>query len=117
LIAVPTFDSTPGIAEQMWSHVVMRAVENRVAAVKTGHAYGAAIVDPYGRIVDMKITTSGERLTLIGDVPLGATDALYTRVGDWMGWLCLAGFIFFTVFVEVTNRRQRRAQKTAAVAD
>ncbi len=50
LIAVPTFDATPGIAEQMWTHVVMRAVENRVAMVKTGHAYGSAIIDAYGRL-------------------------------------------------------------------
>jgi len=70
-IAISTYDSTPGIAEQMWIHVVMWTVENRVAAVKTGHAYGSAAIDSYGRVVDSRVTIGGERLMVIDDVPLG----------------------------------------------
>jgi len=117
LIAAPTFDSTPGIAEQMWTHAVMRTVENRVAMVKTGHRYGSAIIDPYGRIVDIKTTIGGERLTLIDDLPLGSGNTPLVKVGDWLGWLSLAGFIFFLVFEEVTKRRQKKqAQEKADAA-
>ena len=108
LIAIPTYDSTPGIAEQMWTHVVMRTVENRVAAVKTGHAYGSAIVDPYGRVVDSMVTVGGERLMVIDDVPLGTGRTPLVKVGDWLGWLCLAGIIFFWVFMEVDKRRRKK---------
>jgi len=31
---------------------------------------------------------------------------LYTQVGDWMGWLSLAGFVFFIVLPEVLKKRQ-----------
>ena len=116
LIAAPTFDSTPGIAEQMWTHAVMRTVENRVAMVKTGHAYGSAIVDPYGRVVDMVVTAGGERLMLIDDVPLGTGNTLLVKVGDWLGWLSLAGLVFFWVFMEVEKRRHKQAQEKADAA-
>jgi apolipoprotein N-acyltransferase len=39
-------------------------------------------------------------LLLVADVPLGSGGALYTRLGDWMGWLSLGGFVFFVVFMQ-----------------
>jgi apolipoprotein N-acyltransferase len=112
LIAAPTFDSTPGIAEQMWTHAVMRAVENRAAMVKTGHMYGSAIIDPYGRVVNTKTTIAGEQLVLIDDLPLGTGSTLLVQVGDWLGWVCLAGFVLFTMFQSVTQRRAKKATQS-----
>ena len=116
LIAAPTFDSTSGIAEQMWTHAVMRTVENRVAMVKTGHMYGSAIIDPYGRLVDNEITTEGEQLILINDVPLGTGNTLLVRVGDWLGWLCLAGLVFFWVFMDREKKQHKKLAQEATNA-
>jgi apolipoprotein N-acyltransferase len=105
LIAVPTLE-IPGIALEQVAQSVMRAVENRVVVVKSDVAYAAAIVDPYGRILALRDgSPDGAAFALVSDVPLGSSDTLYSRVGDWVGWLSLAGFVFFMVFQTVTMRR------------
>lgn len=105
LIAVPTLE-VPGIALEQVAQSVLRAVENRVAVVKTDAAYAAAIIDPYGRILALRnASPDGAAFALVADVPLGAANTLYSRVGDWMGWLSLAGFIFFMVLQEIEKRR------------
>jgi hypothetical protein len=35
---------------------------------------------------------------LIADLPLGTADSLYLILGDWLGWIALAGMAFFTFF-------------------
>ncbi|MBN2548455.1 MAG: carbon-nitrogen hydrolase family protein [Anaerolineales bacterium] len=105
LISVPTLE-IPGIALEQVAQSVLRAVENRVAVVKTDVAYAAAIIDPYGRIIALRDgSPDGAAFALTADVPLGTSAAPYTRLGDWVGWLCLAGFVFFTGFQEVSKRQ------------
>ncbi len=107
LIAVPTLE-VPGIALEQVVQSVLRAVENRVAVVKTDVAYAAAIVDPYGHILALRDgSPDGAAFALVSDVPLGSSNTLYSGVGDWVGWLCLAGFVFFVVFQAVTMRRPK----------
>ncbi len=96
LIAVPSFD-WPAIAAKHYSHVVFRAVENRVAMVKADIAFDSAIIDPYGRIIKRAVKPESEPATLVADVPLGTANAPAIFLGDWVGWLCLAGMIFFIV--------------------
>jgi apolipoprotein N-acyltransferase len=102
--------------EQGWTNTVFRAVENRVAAVYTHVAYASAIIDPYGRLVALELTPEGKRLTLVADVPLGAGNAPLVRLGDWLGWVCLAGYIFIMVFMEVKKRQKKQAQEKADAA-
>jgi apolipoprotein N-acyltransferase len=116
LIAAPTFDATPGIAEQMWTHAVMRTVENRVAMVKTGHRYGSAIIDSYGRLVKNTLTLDGEELILVDDVRLGTANTLVMRIPDWLGWVSLAGFVFFMVYMEREKKNQKKAAGVASEA-
>jgi apolipoprotein N-acyltransferase len=107
LITVPTLEM-PGIAIEQVAQSVLRAVENRVSVVKADVAYASAIIDPYGRIVAMHDgSPSGVASALVADIPLGMTTTFYSRVGDWVGWLSLAGFVFFIVLQE-TNRRQKK---------
>ena len=54
---------------------------------------------------------AGVDSVLIADVPLGTADSLYVKLGDWVGWLSLAGFVFFIVFTPVIKRRTQ-AQET-----
>jgi apolipoprotein N-acyltransferase len=104
IIAVPSFD-WPEIAAKHYSHVVFRAVENRVAIVKADVAFDSAIVDPYGRILARAVTPEGEQAVLVADVPLGSADAPVIRLGDWVGWLCVVGMIILAALDVVTARR------------
>jgi apolipoprotein N-acyltransferase len=97
LIGVPSND-WGGIADKHYTHVVFRAIENRVAMVKADGGYDSAIVDPYGRILALSSFPEGGGATLVADVLLGSGEGtLNTRLGDWVGWLGIAGLIFFAV--------------------
>ena len=62
------------------------------------------IVDPFGRIVAQANLPEGVANALVADVPLGTGDTLYAKfLGDWMGWISLAGFIVFSM---VINRKK-----------
>ena len=96
LIGVPSND-WGGIADKHFTHVVFRAIENRVAMVKADGGYDSAIVDPYGRINALAAFPEGGGATLVADVLLGdGRGTIYTRLGDWVGWLGIAGMVFFT---------------------
>ncbi len=94
LIAVPSND-WPGIADKHYTHVVFRAIENRIAMVKSDSGYDSAIIDPYGRVIALAVFPEGGEATLVADVPLGSGDSIAVRLGDWVGWLSLAGMVFF----------------------
>jgi len=113
LVMVPT-RMFAGVWKEMQVQAVFRAVENRVSTVMVDGAYRTTMVDPYGRIVADQVTPEGGPLTLVADVPLGSPNAPYTRLGDWVGWLCLAGWIAFMVFQSVT--RQTKAGDTGRAA-
>jgi apolipoprotein N-acyltransferase len=87
---VPSNDSVPSLARTHYTHMVFRAIENRVALVKADRMRDAAVIDPWGRVVAKVVDPAGRRSTLIADVPPGTHDALLVRFGDWLGWLCLA---------------------------
>jgi apolipoprotein N-acyltransferase len=85
-------------------------VENQVAVVVTGVADVAAIINPDGSLVALDLNPDGSRLTLVGDVTLGSGNAPYSSIGDVLGWISLAGFIFVLVFQSIV---QKRAKKVA----
>jgi apolipoprotein N-acyltransferase len=116
LIAVPTLETyIPGLEKFFIIQTLFRAVENRVTTVKADVAYSSAIVDPYGRILARRSgAPEGSAFALLADVPLGTGNTFFSRVGDWVGWLSLAGFAFFIFLPEVIKRRQTREAKHAA---
>lgn len=102
LITVPALETgAPGLGWEQRPQVVLRAVENRVAAVKVDAAGIAMVVDPYGRILAHK--DAPEPFALVADVPMGTRNTLYTRLGDWMGWISLVGVVVFNI---VINRKK-----------
>lgn len=97
LIGVPSND-WGSIAKIHYTHLVFRAVENQVAMVKADGGYDSAIVAPDGRILAFVSFTEGGGATLVAEVPLGSGNGtLTTHVGDWAGWLGLAGIAFFSL--------------------
>jgi apolipoprotein N-acyltransferase len=116
LLAVPTFEAyIPGFERIFYIQMVFRSVENRIATIKADTAFSSAIVDPYGRVLELRSgAPDGEAFALVADVPRGSSDTLYTRLGDWVGWLSLAGFVFFMILPEVIKRRQKREAAAAS---
>lgn len=107
LITMPALEGTDVAGWEQRSQVVLRAAENRVAFVKVDNAGIGMIVDPYGRIVAQK--TSTEPYALVADVSLGTGNTLYTKfLGDWMGWVGLAGLVIFNVAI---NKKQKGGVK------
>jgi apolipoprotein N-acyltransferase len=77
--------------------MVMRAVENGIAMVKADTAFDSAVVGPDGQIVDWVADPGTTEAVLVADVPLGGGGTPYTRMGDWVGWVSVAGMALFTI--------------------
>ena len=97
MIGIPSNDWS-SIADKHYTHVVFRAVENRVAMVKADGGFNSAIIDPYGRIVDLAVFPDSGEATLVADVQIGdGQGTISTHLGDWAGWISLMGMVFFAV--------------------
>jgi apolipoprotein N-acyltransferase len=110
LVATPSAD-VPSIGEVHFTHMVFRAIENRVSMVKADNEFDSVILDPYGRVL-RKVSGSagGRQATLVAKVPLGDGRSPWVSFGDWLGWLCVAG----TVGVLALARHSRRRGPTSA---
>ncbi|MCD6201089.1 MAG: apolipoprotein N-acyltransferase [Bacteroidales bacterium] len=105
LILVPSHD-WPEIATKHYPHLVFRAIENRVAMVKSDcSGNNSVVIDPYGRNIAAAITPGGDKTgqVVVADVPLGTGGALAVRLGDWTGWIALVGLVFFILFNPLTK--------------
>ncbi len=108
LITVPTLETgAPGLGWEQRTQMVLRAVENRVSTVKVDAAGIAMVVDPYGRILADETFPEGEAHALVADVPLGTGNTLYTRFGDWFGWLALAGLVVSQVGISIKPKQKK----------
>lgn len=96
IIAVPSQDF-PALAPLHYTHLVFRALENRVPMIKADIGFDSAIIGPYGRIVKRVLTPTGAQAILTAQVPLGPANAPVIRLGDWMGWASLAGLAIFAI--------------------
>lgn len=94
LIAAPSND-WQALYDTQYLMPVFRAVENRVAMVKADTQYDSAIVDAYGRVLAWSSQRVGGSDLLVADVPIGLADAPQIFLGDWIGWISLAGMAFF----------------------
>ncbi len=117
VMLVPSHD-WPAIATKHYTHLVFRAIENRVSMVKADNSGNdSVILDPYGRIITAAITPGGDKTgqVISAEVPLGSGDTLAVRWGDWTGWLALAGMVFFMVYEPWTKARagKRRSELMA----
>lgn len=112
LVATPSSD-VPTIAEVHYTHLVFRAIENRLTMVKADSRFDSAVIDPYGRVLAKAVDRDGrKRATLVVAVPLGSGQSLAVSWGDWIGWVCVAGTAAFLAL----GWRSRREARTAANA-
>jgi apolipoprotein N-acyltransferase len=114
LMGNPSYDTTVGISEQNWTHFVMRSVENQVPVVNADRGYYTMITDSHGEIVADIRSKTGSSEVVIADVTLPEGNSLYTRLGgDWLGYLSLAGFIFFMIFQSMVESREKKRIKAS----
>lgn len=111
LLAIPSYNTTVGISEQNWTHFTMRAVENQVPVINADRGFYTMITDQKGRILADIRTPEGTNAVVIADVQPASRSAFYTGIGDWLGWVSLAGFVFFMVFQSIVESRAKKAAK------
>ena len=70
------------------AHLALRAIENRVGIVRAANTGISAYVDPLGRFHGE--TRLDVPASEVYDAQTTSVMTLYTRVGDWLGTLCLA---------------------------
>ena len=91
LVATPSAD-VPSLGYVHYTHLVFRAIENRVAMVKADNEFDSAIIDPYGRVLTKATSDDGGlQATLVAAVPLGSGHSPWVSLGDWLGWACVGG--------------------------
>lgn len=85
-----TNDAWFGDTQEPWIHLVLskyRAIEHRRFLVRSTNSGISAVVDPLGRVVAQSGLLTRENLR--ADVRMMAKDTVYTKLGDWPGWLSL----------------------------
>jgi apolipoprotein N-acyltransferase len=105
-------DAWFGDSQEPWLHLALarlRAIEHRRALVRATNSGVSAVVDPVGRVVAHTGLLTREHLR--ASVPLLQGETLYARLGDWPGWLAVAG-----LFAAGVVRRRRRGMRPSAPA-
>ena len=94
------------LAEQTYTQIIFRAIENRTAITMADVAFNSAIVDSYGHILQLDISPTGRQTMLLADVSLGTGKILYSRIGDMFGWVSLAGMVLFVLFMNLRHPKK-----------
>jgi apolipoprotein N-acyltransferase len=97
-----------------WTHgrvAVMRGVEGNYSVARAGQWGLLTLSDNHGRIINMKPTDTGNgTATLLrGSLIPSQGQSIYSRMGDWFGWLCTIIFVGALVLVFSNFKRNRRA--------
>jgi len=93
-----TNDSWFGDTQEPWIHLVLsqyRAIEHRRYMVRATNSGISAVVDPLGRIVARTGLLTRENLRY--DVHMLDGETVYSRLGDWPGWLGLVAIVWMLI--------------------
>jgi apolipoprotein N-acyltransferase len=112
LLAIPASDEI----DNGWQHsrtALLRGVEHGLPVVWSDRTGVPMIAGGLGRVLaDAHTGGPGPFTTVVADVPVGPGATLYTRLGDWFAWLCLA--IALGGLVRVSRRRATSGSQEAA---
>ncbi len=95
--------SQSGALWQHPSHLVLRAIENRVGIARAANTGISQTVDPLGRVHNE--TKLFERTIFTADVLTTDGLTLFTRTGDLVGWLAALAAAFGAVLPRIRQRR------------
>ena len=85
-------------SQEPWIHLVLskfRAIEHRRFLVRSTNSGISAIVDPVGRVVAETGVITRENLRY--DVAMIDGETIYTKLGDWPGWLALGALAWMLI--------------------
>lgn len=103
LILVPAWDwqgPNAVIHERM---ALVRGVENGFALARSAKTGFVTAHDAFGRTLASNSTFAEDPAMAVADVPLGPGATIYSRFGDWFGWLCVAVSLGILVIVLVRS--------------
>jgi apolipoprotein N-acyltransferase len=86
MLAVPAWDFVRD-AHLRSRMAVVRGVENGFAIARTAQQGVLTLSDPYGRILAEEASSTVPQAMLVRDISPGPGATLYTRYGDWFGWV------------------------------
>lgn len=106
LVPAWDFDDDAWLAAHMTK---LRGVENGYAVVRSSRNGLLSVSDAHGRMIAQARSTSLPGASLFTTATVGPRKAtIYTRIGDALGWLCVAGMVLL-IPASVIRRRRMRA--------
>jgi len=87
---------------QHLAHTVFRAVENKRSLVRAANTGFSAVVDPLGHILQK--SPLFDQSLIVSDVSLIEAKTLYTKLGDWFPWSCVAYIAIAFLFSFIKRR-------------
>jgi len=113
VIAMPNYDPpTPrGVLHNLHSAILpFRAVENHVPFVRSDSNGLSQIIDANGRILAQGPLYSAA-IVSARVIPGDGGGTFFTIFGDWLAWLCIAGFVALALIGSVSHRQKSAADE------
>ena len=106
LMLVPAWD----FGADGWLHArmaVLRAVENGFGLARSARSGLLTLADSRGRILAEAPSQPDQFVTVTGKLPVSAAPTLYSRLGDWFAWVCVAAFVAFLILLVAPKGNRR----------
>jgi len=108
-LCIPAWD----FSTDDWLHsrmAILRGVEIGCSEIRSARLGRLTISDFTGRVNFETSSTAGHAASLTGDVSLEKRNTVYSRFGDWFGWLNL---IMAVCFIFFTGKNQKKKPELA----
>lgn len=102
LLFVPSWD----FMQDGWLHsrmAIMRGVENGFTIVRAGRQGRLTVSDYRGRVVAETNVEKGQAGSLVAKAPVYHVETIYSKWGDWFGWVSIFFVTGFIVFIRFSN--------------
>ncbi len=104
LLLVPAWD----FEVDGWLHsrmAILRGVESGFAVARSARNGRLTLSDDCGRVVAEATSARSDTAVLLAPLAVHARDTLYSRLGDWLGWLCCGVVLLALVALRGHQRR------------
>jgi apolipoprotein N-acyltransferase len=103
LMIVPAWD----FDRDGWAHArfaILRSVENGFSMARAARHGLLTLNDGYGRLIAARKSAPG-MVTLVGDLPRGPGNTVYTKIGDVFAWFAMAALLLMNVAALPSKKR------------